>query len=254
MTLERDDVEGVDTLTDDEAEQAHEIRTEIEETRVEMGGTLNELGDRLDPANLVSQAKDNVREATIGRVEDTAKGISDMVMETIKQNPIPTALAGAGLALLWMNRSNGSDRRYQPTYRGGQQSGNGIGDRIGDTASSVGDSISGAVGQVGDSAGRIGQNVGQTAGEVGQNVGQTVGDIGTQLDRFMQSSPLAMGAIALGAGAVVGGLVPSTPQERELLADARREIGSSVQGAVDQAATKAEEVLDRTEEKVTSGA
>jgi len=63
-----------------------------------------------------------------------------------------------------------------------------------------------------------------------------------------------MGAIALGAGAVVGGLVPSTPQERELLADARREIGSSVQGAVDQAATKAEEVLDRTEEKVTSGA
>ena len=243
MTLERDDVEGVDTLTDDEAEQAHEIRTEIEETRVEMGGTLNELGDRLDPANLVSQAKDNVREATIGRVEETAKGISDMVMETIKQNPIPTALAGAGLALLWMNRSNGSDRRYQPTYRGGQQSGNGIGDRIGDTASSVGDSISGAVGQVGDSAGRI-----------GQNVGQTVGDIGTQLDRFMQSSPLAMGAIALGAGAVVGGLVPSTPQERELLADARREIGSSVQGAVDQAATKAEEVLDRTEEKVTSGA
>ena len=243
MTLERDDVEGVDTLTDDEAEQAHEIRTEIEETRVEMGGTLNELGDRLDPANLVSQAKDNVREATIGRVEDTAKGISDMVMETIKQNPIPTALAGAGLALLWMNRSNGSDRRYQPTYRGGQQSGNGFGDRIGDTASSVGDTISGAVGQVGDSAGRI-----------GQNVGQTVGDIGTQLDRFMQSSPLAMGAIALGAGAVVGGLVPSTPQERELLADARREIGSSVQGAVDQAATKAEEVLDRTEEKVTSGA
>jgi hypothetical protein len=254
VTLERDDVEGVDTLTDDEAEQAHEIRAEIEETRVEMGGTLNELGDRLDPANLVSQAKDNVREATIGRVEETAKGASDMVMETIRQNPIPTALAGAGLALLWMNRAKGSERGYQPAYRGGQQSGNGIGDRIGDTASSVGDSISGAVGQVGDSAGRIGQNVGQTAGEVGQNVGQTVGDIGTQLDRFMQASPIAMGAIALGAGAVVGGLVPSTPQERELLADARREIGSTVQGAVDQAATKAEEVLDRTEEKVTSDA
>jgi len=92
VTLERDDVEGVDTLTDDEAEQAHEIRAEIEETRVEMGGTLNELGDRLDPANLVSQAKDNVRDATIGRVEETAKGASDMVMETIRQNPIPCLL------------------------------------------------------------------------------------------------------------------------------------------------------------------
>ena len=94
MTLERDDVEGVDTMTDDEAEQALEIRTEIEETRIEMGGTLSELGDRLEPGHLMSQAKDNVRDATIGRVEETAKGMSDMVMETIKQNPIPAALAG----------------------------------------------------------------------------------------------------------------------------------------------------------------
>ena len=254
MTLERDDVEGVDTMTDDEAEQALEIRTEIEETRIEMGGTLSELGDRLEPGHLMSQAKDNVRDATIGRVEETAKGMSDMVMETIKQNPIPAALAGAGLALLWMNRSDGSDHRYRTMYDRSPRTEEGIKDRIGSTAASVGDSVGGAVGQAGDTAGRIGQNVGQTAEQVGQSVSQTAGDIRTQLDRFMQASPLAMGAIALGAGAVVGALVPSTPQERELLSDARREIGATVQGAVDQAATKAEEVLDRTEEKVTSGA
>ncbi|HEX5040387.1 MAG TPA: DUF3618 domain-containing protein [Candidatus Limnocylindria bacterium] len=254
MTLERDDVQGVGTMTDDEAEEALEIRTEIEETRIEMGGTLSELGDRLEPGRLMSQAKDNVRDATIGRVEETAKGMSDMVMETIKRNPIPAALAGAGLALLWMNRSDGSDHHYRTVYERNRGADDGLRDRIGSTASSVGDSVSGAVGQVGDTAGRIGHNVGQTAEQVGQNVGQTAGDIGAQLDRFMQASPMAMGAIALGAGAVVGALVPTTPQERELLSDARREIGSTVHDAVDQAATKAEEVLDRTEEKVTSGA
>jgi uncharacterized protein DUF3618 len=245
VTLERDDVEAVGTMTDHEAEEALEIRTEIEETRIEMGGTLGELGDRLEPGRLMSQAKDNVRDATIGRVEETAKGMSDMVMETIKQNPIPAALAGAGLALLWMNRSDGTDHRYRTVYERNPGAG---------TAASVGDSVSGAVSQVGDTAGRIGQNVGQTAEQVGQNVGQTAGEVGMRLDRFMQASPLAMGAIALGAGAVVGALVPTTPQERELLSDARREIGSTVHDAVDRAATKAEEAFDRTEEKVTSGA
>ena len=82
-----------------------EILGEIDETRREMGSTLNELGDRLTPGHLVDQAKENVREATVGRLEDTARGMSDMVFETIKRNPIPTAMAGIGLAMLWRNRS-----------------------------------------------------------------------------------------------------------------------------------------------------
>ncbi|HET8777514.1 MAG TPA: DUF3618 domain-containing protein, partial [Candidatus Limnocylindria bacterium] len=113
----------LDRMTDEEAAEAIEIRTEIEETRLEMGGTLSELGDRLEPSHLVNQAKENVREATIGRVEETAKGMSDMVMETIKRNPIPAAMAGAGLALLWTNRSssgghngNAGVRRYDAYY------------------------------------------------------------------------------------------------------------------------------------------
>ena len=35
------------------------------------------------------------------------------VTETIRQNPIPAAIAAAGLALLWMNRSNGSSNGYR---------------------------------------------------------------------------------------------------------------------------------------------
>ena len=125
MTIERNDDErlpaegaadlsadGADagSLTDEERAEAIEIRADIEETREEMGGTLQELGDRLEPGHLVQQAKDNVRDATIGRVEETAKGVSDVVLETIKNNPIPAAMAGAGLALLWMNRSDGQQR------------------------------------------------------------------------------------------------------------------------------------------------
>ena len=94
-------------MSEGEAAEVAEIRADIEGTRHEMGGTLNELGERLEPGHLVQQVKDNVHDATIGRVEETAKGVSEMVMETIKRNPIPAALAGAGLAMLWANRGKG---------------------------------------------------------------------------------------------------------------------------------------------------
>ena len=82
-----------------------------------MGGTLEELGDDELETPPVQQAKDNVRDATIGRVEETAKGVSDVVLETIKNNPIPAAMAGAGLALLWMNRSDGHNGYRSSGYR-----------------------------------------------------------------------------------------------------------------------------------------
>jgi hypothetical protein len=235
-----------DQLSDGEAADVAEIEAEIEETRLEMGGTLNELGDRLDPGNLVNQAKDNVRDATIGRVEDTAKGVSTMVMDTIKRNPIPAALAGAGLAMLWANRSKGDEYAYpyrqQRSVPGG---GPDLGARISDAASTVGGNVTGTVGSVAEGAQQV-------TGEAFDRGRQTAVEVGGQLERFMQANPLAMGAIALGAGAVVGSVLPETPQEREMLGDASRQVGSVVKETVDKATTKADETLDRAEEKVVS--
>jgi hypothetical protein len=242
------------SLSDEEQAEAAEIRAEIDETREEMGGTLNELGDRLEPGYLVQQAKDNVRDATIGRVEETARGMSDMVMDTIKRNPIPAALAGAGLALLWMNRSNGNGTYRSGDYRargsGDQydrygQRGPGIGQRAGEVAGSVGDTVGGAVGTVKEGAG-------EAVSTVAQGATQAVDEAGWRLDNFMQANPLAMGAIAMGAGALAGTIIPESPQEQELLGDASRQVANTVRQTVDDVATKAEETLDETEQKVSA--
>ena len=252
MTTERND--GPTDMTDEDVEMAT-IRSDIEETRVEMGGTLQELGERLEPGNLVNQAKENVRDATIGRVEETAKGMSDMVIDTIKSNPIPAAMAGAGLALLWMNRSNGHGRSpyandraqgFSATSGYQAQGGPGIGQKIGDVAGSVGDSVGGAVGSVKGTAE-------EAVGTVTQGGAQAVGEVGSQIDRFMQASPLAVGAIAVGAGVLAGTLLPETRQEQKIMGDASRQAADTVRQAVDDVATKAEETLDETEQKVTAG-
>ena len=259
MTTDRNDDFQADAaeaegMTEDEAAEVAEIRADIEDTRQEMGGTLNELGDRLEPGHLVQQVKENVREATIGRVEDTAKGVSEMVMDTIRRNPVPAALAGAGLALLWANRSQGprsgshsygTGYGYQsrPASMYGDEVGEGIGSKARDAASTV----TVAVGSVAEGAQ-------QATGEAIDRAGETAQQVGWKLDSFMQANPLALGAIAIGAGAVVGSILPETSQEREMLGDASRQVTSAVRDTVEQATSKAEEALDSAEEKVSSPA
>ena len=61
--------------------------------------------------DVTTGAKDAAWDATVGRAEDavssageTAKGMSSLVIDTIKQNPIPAALAGLSLFWLYKNR------------------------------------------------------------------------------------------------------------------------------------------------------
>lgn len=238
-----------DAMSAEEQEEVAEIRADIEETRREMGGTLSELGDRLEPGHLVEQAKENVREATIGRVEETAKGMSDMVMDTIKRNPLPAALAGAGLALLWANRSKGEQHSRYPyqSRLSSEGAGSDLGSKVGDAASTVGDNVRGALGSMAEGAHSVG-------GEVVERGGETAQQVGLKLDTFMKTNPLAVAAIAAGAGAALGSLVPETSKEREMLGDASRQVTSSVRDTVSDVATKAEQTMDRVEGEVSSPA
>ena len=240
-----DAAESFAQLSEDEQADVEEIKAEIDETRDEMGGTLNELGDRLDPAHLVNQAKENVREATIGRVEQTAKGMTDMVMDTIKKNPVPAAIAGAGLALLWANRASDDKDRY--SYAGNASRGNGAG--IAETAK---DAVGSAASSVGSTVGTVGENAGEAAGQVIEKGRETAEQVGFKLERFMQASPLAMGAIAAGVGAVIGALVPETPAEQQVMGDASRQVGETVRDKVGEATQTAEQSVDRLEEKVAA--
>ena len=119
------------------------MRADIAETRAQMGGAIEELHGRLNPTVLKEQAihefhdakelikvevraeiddakarlkqefhdaKTAVREATIGRVEnmvesaqDTVRETGHSIVDTIKQNPIPVALATIGVAWLFMS-------------------------------------------------------------------------------------------------------------------------------------------------------
>jgi hypothetical protein len=204
-----EDLAADDATTDPEVEQ---LVGEIEVTRVEMTGTVEEIGDRLDPKNVVANAKETVREATVGKVEtmvsDAGQSVQEAgngLLETIKRNPLPAAMAGIGIGWLamaargqgqasrpWGGSGWGSSPTYElrsnygdqyGQYRGGQPTswdtsrmgegnGRGVGDKVGDKLGQAGDAASSAVTSAQQTAGDVVGNVQQTAGQLADTVGQ----------------------------------------------------------------------------------
>lgn len=89
------------------------IKARIEETRAHLSETVNKIQERLSPEHLKEQAQEVLREATIGKVEEMAymakrkanRGMASLI-DTIKANPLPAAVAGLGLAWLFASGSN----------------------------------------------------------------------------------------------------------------------------------------------------
>lgn len=238
------------------------MRTGIDETRRELGHTLNQLGGRLDPGHLMDKAKEDLRDATIGRVEESVRGTSDMVLETIKRNPIPSAMAGVGLAMLWKNRGQagrGGTVSYGPDYGYPNRPASmydgplrdDVGSKVADAASGVGETMTNAASTLGETvggaAGAMAGTAKQATGEVVGRAGDTAQQVGWKLDNFMQANPLAMGAIAVGVGVVAASLLPTSEPERGLLGDASRQVSSTIRDTVQGVTEKAEHIAEEVE-------
>ena len=96
------------------AEDPQQIRADMAQTRAEMSETIDAIQAKLSPQHLMQEAKDTVRDATVGKVKDMMTSATDKAadfaedvqggaleaVDYVKQNPIPAALIGAGIAWL----------------------------------------------------------------------------------------------------------------------------------------------------------
>jgi ElaB/YqjD/DUF883 family membrane-anchored ribosome-binding protein len=273
-----------DDATDDAAEapEVEALVVEIEATRSEMAGTVEELGDRLDPATIADRAKDRVREATIGTIETkvnnvtnaasdfasdagrTAQDAGSGLIETIKANPVPAAMAGLGLGWLILNRRSGQRSSWGGSWSTGDRRGyegntirdryrpgpgddlrrkaadlpDAFGRRIDDAGEAVGDAASNARRAAGDAV----DTVGQTAGEAATTVSRTATDFANNAQRALEQNPIAFGAIAVAVGTAVGLALPATDAEKRVMGGAGSQL-------IDRAQTAVSEPLQEMEAK-----
>jgi hypothetical protein len=135
-TTERGSVEQSTANTSAPSVTTDEIRSQIEQTRAKMSETIDAIQNRLSPRRLMTDAKEKVKDATIGRVKDlinrsgefgndgrTSFG-AERAIQVVKSNPMPTALLGAAVAVLtvgaWMRSRNGTSGTadIRDTYAG----------------------------------------------------------------------------------------------------------------------------------------
>jgi ElaB/YqjD/DUF883 family membrane-anchored ribosome-binding protein len=212
-----------------EPDPVEDAKSQIEQTRAEMSQTIDAIQERLAPSNLAQQAKHAVRDATVGKAQDmvenagdSARGFGSGIVETIKQNPIPAALAGVGIGWLIMsgrkNTTHDTVRGYSPGYRYDTRSGyqgygtdyrtypadydysrqgSGVGGRI-QQASNAASTVAGQAQNVaGQAVGTVQETAGQVASQVQGTAGQVVG-------QFQDTAGQVAGQVQETAGQVVG--------------------------------------------------
>jgi hypothetical protein len=168
------------------------------------------------------------------------------VIERLRRNPVPAALAGAGLT--WLAFSSGERSGKRPRY-GRSDEARYIG---GNRASE------GPLSELSDAAGAVSQVTSRTreyAADAADSVRRVARQRKNQLQRTMEQNPLLVGASALILGAAVGLAVPESDTENEWMGDARdnvvdraRDIARGAANKVEQAAgSMAEEAMNLTE-------
>lgn len=95
---------------------------------------------------------------------------------------------------------------------------------------------------LGERAQMAASDAGHAVSDAADSARQALADAPAQARRRAQGNPLAAGLIALGAGWLVGSLLPGSERERQLAVDLKHQVEDS--GAVEQVKAVAQEVVD----------
>jgi len=238
------DAEGSYDLSSDEApEDTHQIKAQIEQTRSQMGETIDAIQERLSLSNISEQvsdtvnsaietAKDTAYDATIGKAVSFMKNVGDGVSQSgafrsVKNNPLPFALIGLGAGLLayqsysGKGSRRGDGRMYRKNFYGDQSreanyartgsTDRGLGDKAGralegvsSTANSALESVSSSANAAYDSVTGAVTNAYSGAEEFAHRAYDRAGEFGTRAyEKYDQY--LEQNPLALGAVAVAVG-------------------------------------------------
>lgn len=233
-------------------------------------------------SNAIETAKDTAYDATIGKAVNFMRNVGDGVthsgaFKTVRSNPFPFALIGLGAGLLayqaYSGRGhsrfgNGRDRRsmydrgeghdepsrFDSAKRSIGSVANKTYEGISDTASTAVESVKGAASTAYEGVAGAVSTAYSGANDLAQKAYDRAGEYGTiaydKYDHYLEENPLALGAIALAAGAAVGFAIPSTQLEGRLMGDARDNLMQKAQDAAGSLVDRAKRVATEAGETI----
>jgi hypothetical protein len=232
----------------------HEIEGDIARTRADVSNTIDAIQSKLSPGELMNEALQLARQSG-------AREFTQNFGRSMRDNPIPVALVGIGLAWLMTTSRRGppayreelayrSDLGWADTDRTSTGAGatgdrgEGLIERTRAGAAGLGHRVRDSVSGAADLGHRVKESVTgatQHVRELGHDVRLRAGDLTSrsrmQVDRARESTmrlideqPLVLGAIGLAVGAALGAALPSTRREDALLGEARDDLLDTARG------------------------
>ncbi len=237
--------------TEAEVDEVEATRVEIERTRAGMSETIDAIQERLSPENLKEQAKDRVKEATVGRAREARSSIVD----TVRANPLPAALTGIGLGWLLVNarRQSSEQLRYRDRayayppvgdYSSRYEDEGADGSSAAQAAERASDKLGETTGRAQDKAGELASRTHDGASQLSDQAQYQVRRASDGFQRVLQENPLTVGALAVGVGAAIGLAIPETSKEHEVMGQARDNLVESAQETVQETQQKVQQVAE----------
>jgi ElaB/YqjD/DUF883 family membrane-anchored ribosome-binding protein len=213
-------------MKDNGGRRPEQILTEIHRTRDELEKTLIAIEHRLTPGQLVDHGIDYLRHSGANEFVQNLGGAA-------KQNPLPVALVGIGLAWL-MALGRQPARRDDSSTLTSDLRDNAVGamQSASETLSSTRERISGTVSAMRERA----SDVTDTARQQWERARDS-------LDYLVHEQPLALGAIGLAIGAVLGAAAPRTRVEEQMMGQASRNLGEKARQMGSEQLDKAEQAV-----------
>lgn len=199
-----------------------EIQAEIARTRGDMDATLTAIEQRLTPGQLIDQGLDYVRSSGANEFVSNLGG-------SVKNNPIPVALMGIGMA--WLMATGNRKPAYLREAGSAEGAASGMMERASEGMSSTKDRLS-----------QTTQSAKERVGQIGQGARERAERVRSGYDALVREQPLVLGAIGLAVGALLAAAAPRTRREDELMGEASDRLAERAREAGKETLEKAKQV------------
>lgn len=222
--------------TEAQKDQA-QLEREIDQQRAHIGETISALEAQFSPGQMLDKV--------LTYSKTNGAEFSRNLIETVKNNPVPTLLTALGVAWLMYSQNN---RAVSSDYEHASNASYGVdpaydhhpskAGELKDKAMHLKENLKGNIGELGHRVGHASSQLRHSAGHTGHELRARAGQVGHSFQTLLREQPLAVGAIGIALGALVAATLPATSTEDRYLGETRDKVANKARQKVQEGKQK----------------